>query len=207
MILDDLFVNIVRSQFLALHQQLVLWSSCQWYDEPQNQIGDKTYTLHEEQCQQEQAPQDGVAKTNVVGYTRAHTSQQLIVGVAEQTAVFEVMTYALPQRCSAGVEVVLFGVCVTAFYALPTVFRFSFSAFRFLLSGNLLGIAYLAYDFLYYFYADGIYALFLLLPQEFCHTVFYVVGYFFATVLAAEVALHALQIVVQQLVCILVYII
>ena len=69
---------------------------------------------------------------------------------------------------------------------------------------NVGGISDFFNDFLYCLDVHGFHALFLAFPEQFCHTVFDVVDNLLAAFLTLEIALHALQVVFEQLVGILV---
>ena len=142
-----------------------------------------------------------------MGKTGAHTAQQLVVCITIQPPIAKVMPDALPHACCACIKII--GVLPTII--IRTILGFGlFLALGFVcfpITSNLLRIAYLAYDFLYYLQADGISSLLLLLPKQFGYTVLYIVSYVVVLTLVAKVSLHALQITIQQLVGILINIV
>ena len=75
------------------------------------------------------------------------------------------------------------------------------------LSGNLFSLADSVYNLFHRLDIDGSHPSLASLPKEFGHTMLDVVGNLFPTLLAAKIALHTLEIALQQVVGILVYII
>ena len=137
--------------------------------------------------------------TAIAGQSATHATQYLVCCVAVEPASAQVLL-CLVVHSVHGRPSFLGGFlgCVHEVFserALCTVVPFSVYFF---------GVAYLLDDMPYGIDVHGLVALLFAFPQQFGHTVLYVVCHFFFSFSLLEVAVHALQVFVQCLVRVLI---
>ena len=205
--------DVLGGDFPALLAQAVLGGNGCGYSEPHYNV----YDGEGESYQQDggyngsQSYGERVADIEVGSSSRAYATQYFVINA---TVVF------------AGADVVVSSVIGVAgklfclLHKLVQVLLKAVSVSHVLLSragcavlsgsaftGYLLGIPDGVYNLPDGLDVDGVHACLATLPEEFGYAMFYVIGYLFTAFLAAEVAFHTVQVVLQHVVGILVYII